>query len=56
MIKTLVSALVSEKLEKMNNNPEYDTYYTSMDDITDLEPDVYYEVTGKKHNAEVKPF
>ena len=47
--------LVSEELEKMDNNPEYDTYYSSMENITEPvgEEDVYYEVTGERHSAEV---
>ena len=47
--------LVSEELEKMDNNPEYDTYYSSMENITEPvgEEDVYYEVTGEHHIAEV---
>ena len=42
--------LVSEELEKMDNNPEYDTYYSSMENITEpvREEDVYYEVTGER--------
>ena len=47
--------LVSEELEKMDHNPEYDTYYSSMENITEPvgEEDVYYEVTGERHSAEV---
>ena len=39
----------------MYNNPEYAIYSTSMEDLTEPvgEGDVYYEVTGERHSAEV---
>ena len=39
----------------MDKNKEFDTYYTSLDDISAPIEDVYYEsFSGKHHKAKVK--
>ena len=58
LIRTLIRFVEhsgQDQFGKMDKDKEFDTYYTSLDDISAPIEDVYYEsFSGKHHKAKVK--